>query len=270
VDICEGLLLIAAFTDHILLVLWGLVFLLLLLSQAVIVFVGYRRLDQIEAHFTASSLVSINRKIAGNGPIGRMKRVRLIGALTGSFYPHQMLDPRAFMEAEALPQRLRRWLVIPRRLVHTAIFLAVLAMLGNGGLYFHEVTASAMGDSKLVYTAAWLALISSTAVIILFRVYLGYFKLEEMEALLGTSYFVGRNRRVMGDGLYARHYRLTHLSLLLSAGQKFLLDTDPHAINEVEQFPLHLRRLIVIPHRMLAYSFLGFFALWFVGGYLGA
>src|SRR3989344_2431959 len=93
---------------------WVLIFLMILFSQTLLLFGAYFKLDQIEDHFNASHLVSINRNTAGNGPFGRMNRLRLIGALTGSFYQHQMLDSYAFMEAEILPERLKKWAETPK------------------------------------------------------------------------------------------------------------------------------------------------------------
>ncbi|ALI02105.1 succinate dehydrogenase membrane anchor subunit [Pseudomonas sp. FW306-02-F02-AA] len=246
-----------------------IVFLLIFLSQAIILFAAYFKLDHIEKYFIASHLVSINRKSVGNGPFGRMNRLRLIGALTGSFYQHQMLDPYAFMEAETLPTRLRIWVGIPRNLIRIAMTCAGLLLLWDGLLYMHTTITSPMDELKLLYTALLSAFLVLTLMILLLRAYISIFKLEELESHLCNSYFVGRNRRVMGNGLYGRSYRLSHLSIMLHAQDAFLLRCDPHLINDIKRLPLHLRRWIIISHRMVAYSLFGFFTLWGWGTYSG-
>ncbi|WP_347928004.1 hypothetical protein [Pseudomonas helvetica] len=255
--------------DHIQLTLWTIVFLLIFLSQAIILFAACFKLDHIEKHFIASHLVSINRNSVGNGLFGRMNRLRLIGALTGSFYQHQMLDPYAFMEAEILPRRLRKWAEIPKNLIRIAMTSAGLLLLWDGLLYMRTTIASPMGELKLLYTAILSAFLALTLMILLLRVYISFFKLEELESHLSNSYFVGRNLRVMGNGVYGRSYRLSHLSIMLHAKDSFLQRSDPHSIDDIKRFPPHLRRWVVISHRMVAYSFFGFFALWGWGKYSG-
>jgi hypothetical protein len=73
----------------------------------------------------------------------------------------------------------------------------------------------------------------------------------------------------MGDGLYGRHYRLAHLSTMLREDDAFLLRSDPHCIDEIKHFPLHLRRWVVIPNLMFAYSIVGLCAYWLCGTYAG-
>ncbi|RON27435.1 hypothetical protein BK661_25325 [Pseudomonas frederiksbergensis] len=248
---------------------WVLVFLMILLSQTLLLLGAYFKLDQIEGHFNASHLVSINRNTAGDGPFGRMNRLRLIGALTGSFYQHQMLDPYAFMEAEILPERLRKWAETPKRLMRIAVVSAGLLLLWSGFVSLRTTISNPMSDLKLLYTAILIGFFALVSIVSLLRVYICFFKLEELEFHLNDSYFVGRNRRVMGDGLYGRHYRLTHLSTMLLEDDAFLLRSDPHCIDEIKHFPLHLRRWVVIPNLMFAYSIVGLCAYWLCGTYAG-
>ena len=132
---------------------WVLVFLMILLSQTLLLLGAYFKLDQIEGHFNASHLVSINRNTAGDGPFGRMNRLRLIGALTGSFYQHQMLDPYAFMEAEILPARLRKWAETPKKMMRIAVVSAGLLLLWSGFVSLRTTISNPMSDLKLLYTA---------------------------------------------------------------------------------------------------------------------
>lgn len=248
---------------------WALIFLMIFLSQALLLFAAYFKLDQIEDHFITSNMVSINRNTAGNGPFGRMNRLRLIGALTGSFYQHQMLDHYAFMEAEILPGRLKKWAVIPKKLMRIALVSAGLLLLWNGFVSLCTTISNSMSGLKLLYTVILIGFLSLIFIVSLLRVYISFFKLEELESHLSDSYFVGRNRRVMGDSLYGRHYRLTHLSTMLREDDAFLLRSDPHCINEIKHFPLHLRRWVVIPNLMFAYSIVGLCAYWLCGKYAG-
>ncbi|MGF6486466.1 hypothetical protein [Pseudomonas frederiksbergensis] len=248
---------------------WVLIFLMILLSQTLLLFGAYFKLDQIEDHFNASHLVSINRNTAGNGPFGRMNRLRLIGALTGSFYQHQTLDSYAFMEAEILPERLRKWAEIPKKLMRIAVVSAGLLLLWSGFVSLRTTISNPMSELKLLYTAILIGFLALVFIVSLLRVYISFFKLEELESHLNDSYFVGRNRRVMGDGLYGRHYRLAHLSTMLREDYAFLLRSDPHCIDEIKHFPLHLRRWVVIPNLMFAYSIVGLCAYWLCGKYAG-
>ncbi|MHC8402722.1 hypothetical protein ACYZTX_25560 [Pseudomonas sp. MDT1-17] len=248
---------------------WALIFLLVFLSQTILLFAAYFKLDQIEDHFITSHLVSINRNTAGNGPFGRMNRLRLIGALTGSFYQHQMLDPYAFMEAEILPERLKKWAVIPKKLMRIALVSGGLLMLWSGFESLRTTISNPMSDLRLLYTGILIGFFALIFIVSLLRVYISFFKLEELESHFHDSYFVGRNRRVMGDGLYGRHYRLSHLSTMLRGDDAFLLRSDPSCIDEIKRFPLHLRRWVVIPNLIFAYSIVGLCAYWLCGKYAG-
>ncbi|WP_454845270.1 hypothetical protein [Pseudomonas farris] len=255
--------------ENVYLIGWVLIFLMILLSQTLLLFGAYFKLDQIEDHFNASHLVSINRNTAGNGPFGRMNRLRLIGALTGSFYQHQMLDSYAFMEAEILPERLKKWAETPKKLMRIAVVSAGLLLLWSGFVSLRATISNPMSDLKLLYTAILIGFITLVIIVSLMRVYISFFKLEELESHFNDSYFVGRNRRVMGDGLYGRHYRLAHLSTMLREDDAFLLRSDPHCIDEIKHFPLHLRRWVVIPNLMFAYSIVGLCAYGLCGKYAG-
>lgn len=256
-------------TKNIVLVLAAIIFLLVFTSQVILLYAAYFKLDQIEDHFNASHLVSINRNTAGNGPFGRMNRLRLIGALTGSFYQHQMLDSYAFMEAEILPERLKKWAETPKKLMRIAVVSAGLLLLWSGFVSLRATISNPMSDLKLLYTAILIGFLALVFIVSVLRVYISFFKLEELESHLNDSYFIGRNRWVMGDGLYGRHYRLTHLSTMLREDDAFLLRSDPHCIDEIKHFPLHLRRWVVIPNLMFAYSVVGLCAYWLCGKYAG-
>jgi hypothetical protein len=248
---------------------WFFVFVLMLISQAMIFLAAYLKLDRLEGHFIASHLVSICRNTAGNGPFGRMKRVRLIGALTGSFDKYQMLDPYAFMEAEILPAHLRRWVAIPKRLMRIALACIGLLVLWYGIASLLTTISKPVSDLKLLFISL---LVGCIALMLLFRlvwIYLSFFRLEELESHLDQSYFVGRNRRVMGDGFYGRYYRVAHIAGMLFQDEVFLSRSDPHAMTEIERFPLHLRRLVMIPDQFFCYSFIGFCAVFLCGKFFG-
>jgi len=246
---------------------WGVIFLLIFLNQAIVLFAAYFRLDQMEDHFIASNLVSINRKTAGNGPLGRMKRVREIGALTGRLAHFQMLDPYAVMEAEIFPEHLKKWGKIPGHLMRTALTGAGLLLVWLGFDWLCMTVSEPASDLKLLCMAALIACVVMALIALFVRTYVSIFKLAEIESFLRESYFVARNRRVLGDSAYGRSSRLSHISIILLLDYDFLSGSDPDAINEIARFPLPARRWVIIPARMLGYSFLGYCVI-YLGGIL--
>ena len=260
---------IAPHLDFIYLLSWGSVLLLIFLSEAVVLFAAYFRLDQMEGHFVASHLVGINRKIFGNGPLGRMKRVRQIGALTGRITYFQMLDPYAVMEAEVFPEHLKKWVKIPRFLIRIALTGGCLLLLWFGLERIGEKVSEPVSDLKLLCLAALIACVVTALIALLVRTYVSFFKLAEIESFLRESYFVARNRRVLGDSIYGRSSRLSHISLILLLDHDFLSGSDPDAINGIARFPLPARRWVIIPARMLGYSFLGYCVIYLGGTLFG-
>lgn len=264
-DSGEVLPVIGPHLDLIYLFSWGGVLLLIFLSEAIVLFAAYWLLDQMEDHFIASHLVSINRKTLGNGPLGRMKRVRQIGALTGRFTYFQMLDRYAVMEAEVFPEHLKKWVSIPGSLMRIAVTGAGLLLLWVGFERLCMTVSKPASDLKLLCVAALIACVVVALVALLVRTYVSFFKLAEIESFLKESYFVARNRRVMGNSFYGRTCRLSHISIMLLLDYDFLWGSDPDAIDEIARFPLPLRRWVIIPARMTGYSFLGF-GVFYLGG----
>lgn len=248
---------------------WGVVLLLIFLSEAIVLFAAYFRLDQMEGHFIASHLVDINRKTLGNGPLGRMKRVRQIGALTGRITYFQMLDRYAVMEAEVFPEHLKKWVKTPRLLMWIALTGACLLLLWFGLKRIGETVSEPASDLKLLCMAALIACVVMALIALLVRTYVSFFKLAEIESFLTESYFVARNRRVLGDSVYGRSSRLSHISIILLLDHDFLSGSDPDAINGIAGFPLPARRWVIIPARLPGYSFLGYCVIYLGGTLFG-
>jgi len=241
---------------------WGVVLLLIFLSEAITLFAAGFRLDQMERHFIESDFVGTERKRLGNGPLGRMKRVRQIRALTGRITYPLMLERHAVMEAERLPAHLKKWLAMPRCLLRMALMGACLLLLWLGFERLCTTLSTPASDAKLLYVAALIACVLVAAVALLVRTYVSFFKLTEIESFLKESYFVERNRRVLGDSVYGRSCRLYHISNILFLDYGYLQASDPDAIPEIDRFPLPLRNWVNIPARMFGYSVPGFVAVY--------
>ncbi|MDX9664200.1 hypothetical protein QMK50_04280 [Pseudomonas sp. P5_152] len=244
--------------DLLYLAAWAVVLLLVFTSEAIVLAAAYFRLGQMEDHFIASHLVDINRKIVGNGTLGRMKRVKLIGSLTGRFTLIQTMDPYAFMEAEILPDHLKKWAQIPGRIMRMALLGAGLLVLLFSIEWLLTTLSRPANDLTLISIATLIACFVVAVMAVLVRISISTFKLDELEDHLKESYFVARNRRVMGNSMLGRYSRLSHISTMLLLSEDFLSKSDPYAIDEIACFPLSLRRLVTIPNRMLAYSIAGF------------
>jgi len=238
---------------------WVVVFLLVFLSQAIVLYTAYFRLEEMEAHFIASNFVSINRNVVGNGPRGRVNRAKLIGELTGtsSFVP--MLDPYVFMEAEILPEHLKKWAKLPRCIMRIALAVAALLLLWSSFVWLRVTISTPASDLKILCNGLLISCAVIGLMAFLVRVWISLFKLNELESFLTESYFVARNRRVLGNSLHGCYSRLSHISSMLLFDDDFLSKSDPYAMDEIARFPLSLRRLVTIPNRMLAYSIVGFF-----------
>ncbi|MCF4994517.1 hypothetical protein GIW70_23130 [Pseudomonas syringae] len=232
-------------------------------------FAAYFRLDEMEAHFIASDLVSFNRKFLGNGPLGRMKRVRQIAALTGRFTHSQMLDPYAVMEAEIFPEHLKKWVKIPGLLFRLALTGTGLLILCFSAKRLFSTLSKPASDLELIFLSTLIACLSLAFINVLMKVWISFFRLAEIESLLKESYFVARNRRVMGNSVVGRYFRLSHISTMLLLEDDFVSRSDPHAMDELARLPKCLRRLVIIPTRMLAYSFLGFCVVYLSGKLFG-
>ncbi len=238
--------------------LCALVLLLFILSEAIVLFAAYFRLDQMEDHFITSQLVSVNSRTLGNGPLGRMRRVRQIGALAGRFTRYQMLDRQAVIEAEIFPEHLKKWVRIPACLFRSGLAGIGLLLLWMGFEQLCVTLSRPASDLKLLCIAMLIACLALGLMALVAKICISIFKLAEMESLLKESYFVARNRRVMGNGVYGRYCRLSHITTMFLLDGDYLSFTDPQAVDGIAGFPAPLRRLVIIPTRMLAYSFLGY------------
>lgn len=249
----------------IVLVLTSIIFLLVLTSQVILLYAAYFKLDQLEKHFSSSLWLRAYQSSVGNGLSGRMSRLREIGTLMGHANHLRILDPDLLREAEHLPRRLKRWVAIPNRLMFFACGIVVFLSLSDFFLNLRTAIASPVSDTKLVFIALWTATIFLFLMITLVRCWLGVFKLEEFEFYLENVYFIGRNRRVLGNGVFARLCRLTHISLMLKAGKAYLLTSDAQAISDIQGFPDHLRCWLEVSQRLSVCSFFGLIALWGLG-----
>ncbi|WP_339432011.1 MULTISPECIES: hypothetical protein [unclassified Pseudomonas] len=249
-------------TDLIYLSAWGTVLLLVFLGEAITLFAAYWRLDQMEHHFIASQFVATDRKRLGNGPLGRMKRVRQIGALTGLVTYPLMLERPTVMEAERFPVHLKKWGAVPRSIRRIAFMGACLLLLWLGFERLCMMLSTPTSDLKRLYVAALIACVVVAVLALLVRTYVSFFKLAAIESFLKESYFVARNQRVLGDSVYGRSCRLYHISNILCLDYGYLQASDPEVIPEIDRFPLPLRRWVIIPARMFGYSVPGFVAVY--------
>ncbi|VVO12315.1 hypothetical protein [Pseudomonas fluorescens] len=167
---------IASHLDLVYRISWAVVLLLVFLSEAILLFAAYFRLDQMEDHFIASHLVSINRKIVGNAPLGRMKRVKLIGALTGRFTLSQMLDPYAFMEAEIFPEYLKKWVKVPGYIMRIALVGAGLLVLWLGFEWLCTTVSKPISDLKMLSIAILITCFVLSLLAVLVRVCISFFQ----------------------------------------------------------------------------------------------
>jgi hypothetical protein len=74
---------------------------------------------------------------------------------------------------------------------------------------------------------------------------------------------------VLGNSAYGRLSRLSHISIILLLDHDFLSGSDPDAMNEIARFPLPVRRWVIIPARILGYSFLGYCVIYLGGALFG-
>jgi len=167
-----------------------------------------------------------------------------------------MLDRQAVMEAEAFPEHLKKWVRIPACLYRLGLTGVGLLLLWMGFEQLCETLSRPASDLKLLCIAMLIACLVLGFMALVVKIFISIFKLVEMESLLKESYFVARNRRIMGNGAYGRYCRLSHITTMLLLDVDFLSLTDPQAMDGIAGFPASLRRLVIIPTRMLAYSFL--------------
>ncbi|AWM90254.1 hypothetical protein DJ564_05230 [Pseudomonas sp. 31-12] len=118
-----------------------------------------------------------------------------------------------------------------------------------------------MNETKLLYAAFVIALLTIIVLNFAVMAFVGLFKLREMESHLKNCYLLQAYREETGDGLYGRKYRLNLITAMLSKHPSLLLLNDPCAFEDIRLFPLHLRRWIEIPYRINAFSCYGFLVL---------
>ncbi|MGV8890735.1 MAG: hypothetical protein ACOH2P_22425 [Pseudomonas sp.] len=117
-----------------------------------------------------------------------------------------------------------------------------------------------MIEIKLLYVAIVIALFFLMALNLAVMVYVSFFKLNEMESHLTHCYLIQANNKG-GDGLYSRRHRLNLITAIIRKCPSRLLLDDPLALEDIQRFPLHLRRWIEIPYRINACSVFGIFVL---------
>lgn len=119
-----------------------------------------------------------------------------------------------------------------------------------------------MNDVKLFYSAIVIALFILIFINLAVMIYVGLFKLKEMESHLKNCYLVQTNRQEVGDDFLGRRYRLSLITAILRKKPSVFLLDDPRAIEDVRHFPSHLRRWIEIPYRMSTFSLIGLLVVW--------
>lgn len=119
-----------------------------------------------------------------------------------------------------------------------------------------------MNDVKLFYSAVVIALFILIFINLAVMIYVGLFKLKEMESHLKNCYLVQTNRQGVGDDFLGRRYRLSLITAILRKQPSVFLLDDPRAIEDVRHFPSHLRRWIEIPYRMSTFSLIGLLVVW--------
>jgi len=108
-------------------------FLLIFISQGILLYAAYFKLDHIEKHFSSYGWRRARSNVR-NGPIDRMRRLREIGELMGTPNRFCMFDHESFREAELLPTQLKRWVVIPRTLIFIAFGIILFWWVCDGYL----------------------------------------------------------------------------------------------------------------------------------------
>ena len=126
-----------------------------------------------------------------------------------------------------------------------------------------------MNEIKLLYSAAVIALFMLIFINLAVMVYVGLFKLKEMESHLKHCYLVQASRQIVSDSFFSRRYRLNLITAMLRKRPSTFLLNDPRAIEDIQNFPLHLRRWIEIPYRMGRFSLIGLLVIWGWGQYIG-
>jgi hypothetical protein len=126
-----------------------------------------------------------------------------------------------------------------------------------------------MNEIKLIYSAVVIALFLLIFINLAVVVYVGFFKLDEMESHLKNCYLIQANKQEASDSFLSRRYRLNLITAMLRKQPSTFLLNDPKAIEDIRQFPLLLRRWIEIPHRMSKFSLIGLLVVWGWGEYIG-
>ncbi|MGY1893267.1 hypothetical protein ACOYXF_12050 [Pseudomonas sp. Tul1A2] len=126
-----------------------------------------------------------------------------------------------------------------------------------------------MTEIKLLFAATGIALLVLIISNVLVMIYVGYFKLSEIELHLENCYLLHNCPQKGRSGFWARRYRLTLITALLRKRPSRLLLDNPSALEDVRSLPLNLRRWVEIPYRLNAFSLLGILALYGWAEYLG-
>lgn len=111
-----------------------------------------------------------------------------------------------------------------------------------------------MSEIKLFYLCFSLAVFIPMITTLGVMYYICFFRLEEIESYLKNSFIVDTNRRFAA---YDRMLRLGQINGMLRARKTFLLRADPPAIKDVENFPIHLKRLVTRPFDVLTVCVIG-------------
>ncbi|WP_426206464.1 hypothetical protein [Pseudomonas sp. TWP3-1] len=126
-----------------------------------------------------------------------------------------------------------------------------------------------MIEIKLLFAATSIALLVLIITNVLVMIYVGYFKLSEIESHLENCHLLHTPPQKGSGGFWERRYRLNLITALLRKRPSRLLLDDPSAIEDVRSLPLNLRRWVEIPYRFNAFSLLGILALYGWAEYLG-
>ncbi|WP_426206457.1 hypothetical protein [Pseudomonas sp. TWP3-1] len=126
-----------------------------------------------------------------------------------------------------------------------------------------------MIEIKLLFAATGIALLVLIITNVLVMIYVGYFKLSEIESHLENCHLLHNSPQRGSVGFWERRYRLNLITALIRKRPSRLLLDNPGAIEDVRNLPLNLRRWVEIPYRSNAFCLLGILALYGWAEYLG-
>ena len=93
--------------------LWGGLFILIFIDLAILAYVAFTKLEEVENYLKNSSEVITQRRIWGGGLVGRIMRLTRVGGLLMHpelYQKHGLVDIK---DVQRIPRGLRRWVVIP-------------------------------------------------------------------------------------------------------------------------------------------------------------